>query len=238
MTLRRPALALALVSSLAAPAAAVPLLTGFGGPTGYGLPGHCVHPSDDGSYAGPQPGTSATPVPIDLRVAFPPGLNFFGRRYEVFYLNTNGNITLAAPLARPSAVAFPVESQAMFAPWWANVDTRGGGQPSGNVICYHQELNRLVVTWHDVGRRAAGPDLRNGFQMILSTSGVCHRSGELDIEYRYNRCDWAAGEGGTAAQVGLDAGNRRNFVALPQFVPGGRGVPRGTVRYGDGRGAR
>lgn len=250
MTPHRPALALALATCFAAPVAAVPLLTGFGGPTGYGLPEHCVHPSDDGSYAGPQPDAAATPVPIDLRVAFPQGLGFFGRTYQAFYLNTNGNITLAAPLARPSAMAFPVESQPMFAPWWANVDTRGGGQPSGNVICHHLELNRLVVTWHDVGRRAAGPDLRNDFQMILSTSGTCTRSGELDIEYRYNRCEWAAGEGGTAAQVGLDAGNRMNFVALPMSrttaitdvcttsnVPGG---PPGLYRFairGSGIGA-
>ena len=61
------ALALAIVTCFAPVAGAVPLLTGFGGPTGYGIPTHCLHPSDNGSYAGAQPGTAATPVPVDIR---------------------------------------------------------------------------------------------------------------------------------------------------------------------------
>jgi hypothetical protein len=214
------ALALAIVTCFAPVARAVPLLTGFGGPTGYGLPTHCLHPSDNGSYAGAQPGTAATPVPVDIRQAFPPGLYFFGRSFREFFVNANGNITFAAPLASPNAVAYPVAGQPMIAPWWADVDTTRGGQPSDNAICYHIEPNRLVVTWHDVQRHGASDGLRNDFQMILSTSNRCFSGGEPDIEFRYNRCEWAAGEGadgmpGTPAQVGFDAGNRMNFVAMP-----------------------
>jgi len=209
------ALGLAIVTCFAPIADAVPLLTGFGGPTGYGIPTHCLHASDNGSYAGAQPGTAATPVPVDLTVAFPRGLSLFGRAWQEFYLNANGNITFAAPLSSPNAVAFPVEGQPMVAPWWADVDTRRGGQPSDNAICYHIEPNRLVVTWHDVQRHGASDGLRNDFQMILSTSNSCVSGGEPDVEFRYNRCEWAAGEGvdgvpGTPAQVGFDAGNRRN----------------------------
>ena len=44
------------------------------------------------------------------------------------------------------------------------------------------------------------------------------------MEFRYNRCEWITGDasggmggfGGTPAQVGFDAGNRMNFVALPK----------------------
>ncbi|MBK6535017.1 MAG: hypothetical protein IPF99_37390 [Deltaproteobacteria bacterium] len=61
------ALALAIVTCFAPVVGAVPLLTGFGGPTGYGIATHCLHPSDNGSYAGAQPGTAATPVPVDIR---------------------------------------------------------------------------------------------------------------------------------------------------------------------------
>jgi hypothetical protein len=45
-----PMVALSLSCALGAGAAhAIPLLNGFGGPTGYGLPENCVHPNDDGT---------------------------------------------------------------------------------------------------------------------------------------------------------------------------------------------
>ncbi len=208
--------AFAVVVASASPVDAVPLLSGFGGPSGYGTVDHCVHPTDNGSYAGPNVGADATPVAIDLRPAFPGAFSLFGRTYESFYLNANGNITFAAPLASPNAVAYPVDGQPMIAPWWADVDTRLGGSSSANAVCFHVELNRVVVTWHDVQRHGATDGRVNDFQMILSTSGTCTRGGDLDFEFRYNRCEWAAGEGGQFAQVGLDAGNRMNFVALPE----------------------
>ena len=79
-----------------AEAGAVPLLDGFGGPDGYGTPEHCVAAGDDNSYAAPG---ASEPTPIDLAPAFPAGLPFYGRTLTRFYLNTNGNITFAAPLA-------------------------------------------------------------------------------------------------------------------------------------------
>ncbi len=214
--------AFAAVLVAAAPEAhAIPLLNGFGGPTGYGTADHCVHPNDDGSYAGP--GGTGTPVAIDLRPAFPGGLGFFGRTFNTFYLNTNGNITFNAALFTYTPAAFPVADQPMIAPWWADVDTRGGGQPSNNSICFHIEPNRIVITWHNVGYYSSHNDRLNDFQMILSTSGSCTTGGDFDVEFRYNRCEWITGDasggtggfGGTPAQVGFDAGNRMNFVALP-----------------------
>jgi MYXO-CTERM domain-containing protein len=213
--------AVAIASLAATTAEAIPLLNGFGGPTGYGTVDHCVHPNDDGSYAGPT-GTGAA-VAIDLRPAFPAGLNFFGRTYNSFYLNTNGNITFRGGLGTFTPAPFPVADQPMIAPWWADVDTRGGGQPSINAICFHVEPNRVVVTWHDVGYYSAHNNLLNDFQLVLSTSGNCTRVGDFDVEFRYNRCLWTTGDasggmggmGGTPAQVGFDAGNRMNYVALP-----------------------
>ncbi len=201
-------------------AEAIPLLNGFGGPTGYGTPDHCVHPNDDGSYAGP--GGSGGAVAINLRPAFPGGLGFFGSTYNTFFLNTNGNITFRAGLGTYTPAAFPIANQPMIAPWWADVDTRGGGQPSNNSICYHIEPNRIVVTWHNVGYFNAHNDRLNDFQMVLSTSGTCTTGGDFDVEFRYNRCEWTTGDasmgsgglGGTPAQVGFDAGDRTNFVAL------------------------
>ncbi|MBK6533366.1 MAG: hypothetical protein IPF99_28400, partial [Deltaproteobacteria bacterium] len=252
-TLLNACAAMAVTTFVATSAEAIPLLNGFGGPTGFGTVDHCVHPNDDGSYVGAD-GTGGAEA-IDLRPAFPMGLTFFGRTYQNFYLNNNGNITFRGGLGTFTPQPFPVADQPMIAPWWADVDTRGGGQPSNNSICFHVEPNRIVVTWHDVGYFSSHNDHLNDFQMVLSTSGTCTRIGDFDVEFRYNRCEWITGDasggmngfGGTPAQVGFDAGNRMNYVALPMSrtmaiqevcrtsnVPGGSpGLYRFQIRGGD-----
>lgn len=192
---------------------AIPLLNGFGGPSGYGLATNCVAPNDDGSYG----------RPIDLRPAFPGGLRFFGATYSAFFLNTNGNITFRDALYTYTPQAFPVANQPMIAPWWGDVDTRGGGQPTRNNICFHIEPNRIVITWNNVGYYSSHNDLLNNFQLVLSTSATCATAGDFDVEFRYDQCRWTTGDasggtnglGGTPAQVGFDAGNRMDYVSLP-----------------------
>ncbi len=221
-TIPRPLLAFAAALLTTTTAQAIPLLDGFGGPTGYGTPDHCVAPNDDGGYSGPT-GTGYPEVAIDLTPAFPTGLSFFGATYNTFYLNTNGNITFRGALGTYTPSAFPVAMQPMIAPYWADVDTRGGGQPSQNSICYHVEPNRVVVTWHNVGYFGSHNDHLNDFQLVLSTSNTCTTGGDFDVEFRYNRCEWTTGDasggmggrGGTPAQIGFDAGDSSHYVALP-----------------------
>jgi hypothetical protein len=227
------------------------LVTGLGGPTGFGLATDCVHPNDDGSYAGPA-GTGAA-VAVDIRPAFAMGLNFFGTTYNSVYVNTNGNITFRAALGTFTPSAFPVASQPMIAPWWADVDTRGGGQPSNNSICFATQPGRFIVTWLNVGYFSSHTDRLNTFQLVLTDRSAV-AAGDFDVEFRYDRCEWITGDasggtggfGGTPAQVGFDAGDRMNYVALPASrtpaiievcrssnVPGGSpGVWRFTVRGG------
>jgi hypothetical protein len=192
----------------AAPAGAIPLLTGFGGADGYGTPDHCVAAGNDNSYAAPG---ATGPTAIDLAPAFPGGLRFFGRTLTRFYLNTNGNITFAAPLSTPTPTPFPIADQPMVAPWWGDVDTRAGG-----TVCFHLEPTRLVVTWHDVAAAGDPTDRRNDFQLVLSMRPLCERVGDFDVEFRYRRCEWVSGREPAIAQVGFDAGNRMNYVSLPQ----------------------
>jgi MYXO-CTERM domain-containing protein len=244
------------VMLFAAQVQAVPLLTGFGGPTGFGLPQNCVHPNDDGSYAGPPPVTGFAPaVPVDIRPAFATGINFFGVMYNSMYVNNNGNITFRGGLGQFTPAPFPVAMQPMIAPWWADVDTRGGGMPARNNVCFHLEPNRIVVTWNNVGYFSSHDDRQNDFQLILTSSNTCTTTGDFDVEFRYNRCQWTTGDasggsgglGGTPAQIGFDAGNLRNYVALPMSrtmaildvcrtsnVPGGpAGLWRFQIRGGD-----
>ena len=189
-------------------AAAAPLIGGLGGPAGYGtgnLPGN-----DDGS----------SPA-IDVRSAFPDGLHFFTTTYTSLYVNNNGNVSFGSDLGTFTPSPFPIASQPMIAPWWGDVDTRGGGVPLRNGVYWSITPGRVVVTWHNVGYYSIHDDLQNDFQLILTAAppGI----GDFDVEFRYNRCEWTTGDasmgsggfGGVPAQAGFDAGNLSDYVALP-----------------------
>ncbi len=184
------------------------LLRGYGGPAGFGtnvLPGN-----DDGL-------TSA----LDLTGAFPGGLRFFGGPYSTFWVNNNGNITFSGPVFNYTPMRFPIAARPMIAPFWGDVDTRGSSGPD-NLVYWSLEPGRLVVTWYDVGYFAVHTDKRMSFQMIITNTLDCG-SGDFDVEYRYNRCEWTTGDasggtggfGGTPAQAGFDAGNLMDYVELP-----------------------
>ncbi|MDW8363677.1 MAG: nidogen-like domain-containing protein [Myxococcales bacterium] len=190
-------------------ARAVPLLRGFGGPAGFGT--GVLPPNDDGSSA-----------PIDLTGAFPGGLRFFGGPYTQFWVNNNGNITFRGPVYTFTPMPFPIADQPMIAPFWGDVDTRGGGAPDRNGVYWHMEPGRLIVTWYRVGYFRIHDDLQNSFQLIITNALDCGL-GDFDVEFRYERCEWTTGDasggrmgfGGTPAQAGFDAGNRRDFVEIP-----------------------
>ena len=81
---------------------------------------------------------------------------------------------------------------------------------------------RKGQTWLNVGYFNIHDDLRMSFQMILTNALDCG-SGDFDVEFRYNRCEWTTGDasdgvggfGGTPAQAGFDAGNGVDFVEIP-----------------------
>jgi hypothetical protein len=222
-------------------AAQAPLISGLGGPAGYGTAPNCLSRNDDGSSAR-----------LDITAAFPGGLRFFGGTYSSFFVNTNGNITFNGALPTYTASPFPIASQPMIAPFWADVDirrrgggffavcqdgedgggdgTRGcGGMAEGeNMVWWHIQPGRIVITWDRVGYYQCKQDRRNSFQLILEQNdGMCGGGGvgggNFDVEFRYNRCEWETGDasggsggfGGTQAQAGFDAGNRMDFVMIP-----------------------
>ncbi|MDH5492827.1 MAG: hypothetical protein OEY14_12815, partial [Myxococcales bacterium] len=190
-------------------ASAAPLLATFGGPVGYGS--NVLPTNDDGSSSA-----------IDLTPAFPGGVLFFGGPYNTGYVNNNGNITFAGPVFNYTPTPFPIAAQPMIAPYWGDVDTRGGGGPNNNAVFWHLEPGRMVVTWHNVGYYSINDDRKMDFQLILTNAIGC-RAGDFDVEFRYNRCEWTTGDasggsgglGGTPAQAGFDAGNTVDFVEIP-----------------------
>jgi Nidogen-like/PEP-CTERM motif len=192
---------------LSTPAFAIDLLSGFGGPDGFGE--LVMLPNDDGS---------------SNRLNLPFELNFFGTTYDRFFVNNNGNITFNRALSSYTPNPFPVTNQPMIAPWWADVDTRGGpgALPGNAVYLAAPNANTVVVTWHNVGYYSSQNNKLNNFQLVLrnrSDTGT----GNFDFDFRYDRLEWTTGSasggsnglGGIPAQAGYDDGQRVNFLTLP-----------------------
>lgn len=201
----------ALVSS--AEAQAGPLLTGLGGEAGFGT--GVLDYNDDGSSA-----------EIDLRPAFPNGLDYFGQRFTSFYVNNNGNVTFGQAVGSYTPEAFPLVGQRMIAPFWGDVDTRGAGRPSRNGVYWDIRPGRVVVTWHNVGYYGTHDDHQNSFQLVIESNAMLDLDHIWRVELRYARCEWTTGDasggqggrGGTPAQAGFNAGDGQ----VARMLPGSR----------------
>ncbi len=132
------------------------------------------------------------------------------------FVNINGTISFNGPVLTGTPRAFPTAGQPMLAPWWADVDTRGGGQPARNNVCFVLQPNRLVVTWDRVGHHDRRDDRLNSFQLVVRTRDYACAPERITFEFRYARCEWSIGDasGHVYALAGFDAGNRMNFVSV------------------------
>ena len=74
---------------------------------------------DDGSYG-----------PVNLPFSF----NLYGQTYNTAYININGNVSFGNYITTYSSSAFPSTGNVMVAPFWADVDLRGGSAGQ-NVAC-------------------------------------------------------------------------------------------------------
>ncbi len=191
------------------------LINTLGGSTGFGtavlFDGEDQR-SDDGSSSA-----------IDITPIFgSDGLNLFGHQYTSLYINNNGNITFQGPNSAftPSQIAGG-EGNPIIAPFWADVDTRGGigtatpgGNSTGSNLVYESfdtTNDVLTVTWDDVGYYDAHTNLLDAFQLQLISLG----NDDFDIVFRYENINWTTGDfsggvdglGGTPARAGYSAGD-------------------------------
>ncbi|MBX3273981.1 MAG: hypothetical protein KF729_27195 [Sandaracinaceae bacterium] len=203
-------LALAVLLVPAGASAQGELMAGLGGPAGFG--DGVLDYNDDGSSA-----------EIDLRPAFPNGLMFFGQRFHSLYVNNNGTVTFGGATGTFTPQRFPVTGNRMIAPFWADVDTRGGGRPARNGVYWSITPGQMVVTWHNVGYFSSHNDRENTFQLVILSNELLDEDDLWKVQFRYNRCEWTTGDasggrggfGGTPAQAGFDAGDGRTFEILP-----------------------
>jgi hypothetical protein len=225
------AIGLALLTPL--PSSAAELLSGFGGPRGYG--DEFLSRNDDES-------TSEIPLPFSV--------DFFGQTYSSFFVNNNGNVTFGRELSDFTPEAFPLSGipngggggdgegggelltllaaetlvgTPIIAPYWADVDTRALREDGSNLVWVHSpNANTVVVTWDEVGYYDSKIDKTNDFQLVLRNRADTGQ-GNFDIDFRYRSLQWTTGDasdginglGGIPAQAGFDAGNGINFLMLP-----------------------
>jgi hypothetical protein len=194
------------------------LVTGLGGDADFGA--NVLPASDDGSS--PE---------IDLvggaEGGFPSGIVFFGDRYAGAFVNTNGSVTLRAPLAAVNHADMPrFISTPIIAPWFAQADTTPGTQPGdpagANRVYWDLRANQFTVTWFLVGYDNAHTNLRNSFQLIIRQVADM-ADGVIEVEFRYNQCRWTSGDGdggsdgrmGWPAQAGMAQGDGTDWFTLP-----------------------
>ncbi len=169
------------------------LIDGLGGASGRG--DRCLPPSDEWSFSDtPAVIPDAGFVAVSLTETFPAGLRLGDRTQRSMYVNTNGNVSFER--ANVTVTPGPWERRAAsepfpptIAPWWADIDTRGGGAPARNTICFAVERERVVVTWDNVGYHDRQDDHPCTFQLVLLPRGD-GSNGDADVEFRYARCDW------------------------------------------------
>lgn len=148
---------------------------------------------------------SAGPVSIGFEV------DFFGVESEELYVNNNGNVTFDGELSSYTPFDLTSTGQQIIAPFFADVDTRGGGS---SPVTYGQGTvdgsAAFGVNWVDVGYFNANDDKLNSFQLVLIDQG----DGDFAIEFNYDGIEWETGDasegtdglGGASARVGFSNG--------------------------------
>jgi len=157
-------LALGLIVLVSAPSFASAIVPGFN-TTSDGR-------NDDGTYTAPTGCNNAAPGGTCAGTAVPLGMaiNFFGVNFSSIYINTNGNVTLDAPLSTFTPFGLTAASRQIIAPFFADVDTRN---VASGVVTFGSGLfggrNAFGVNWINVGYYSEHVDKTNSFQLLIVT---------------------------------------------------------------------
>ncbi|HTL80675.1 MAG TPA: gliding motility-associated C-terminal domain-containing protein [Bacteroidia bacterium] len=184
----------------------------------------------DGSGANGGPGVFPdyrnddwTTNPINLPFTF----CLYGTNWTQVYINNNGNVSFGSPYSTFTATGFPNNSFVMVAPFWGDVDTRGG--LPGGIVYYKLTPTHLIVQWDSVGYYDSYTDKLNTFQLIM-TNGSDPLVPGGNVSFCYKDMQWTTGDasggvggfGGSDAVVGANEGDGINYIEFGQFsAPGG-----------------
>jgi lysophospholipase L1-like esterase len=183
-----------------------------------------IPPNDDGS-------SPAVTLPFTLA--------WQGSSYDTLWVNNNGNLTFSDALSAYTPQPFATLGQAMIAPFWADVDTRGGNGTVGYGIGTVNGHQAFGATWDSVGYYNQQGDKRNTFQVVL-ISRPDRAPGAFDVEFNYSAVTWETGDasGGSGGFGGFPA-RAGTAVPVPIGISAqevdGSGQP-GKLLDGDGTG--
>ncbi|MCO5259087.1 MAG: gliding motility-associated C-terminal domain-containing protein [Crocinitomicaceae bacterium] len=163
-------------------------------------------PNDDGSSG-----------VINLPFSF----NFYGTNYTSLYINNNGNVTFGSGLSTYSSTAFPSNNNKIIAPFWGDVDTRGG---NGQVL-YKITPHAIFVNWEAVGYYNTQGDKLNTFQLILTDGTDPSIPDGKNIAFCYQDMQWTTGSassgvngfGGVPATAGANKGDNVGYFLIGRF---------------------
>ena len=183
-------------------------------------------PGDDSNHSGLEP----IGFPINV---FPTTAN--PGPWAGLYVNNNGNVSVGRAVARYTPLPLQTTAAdfpgliALYAPWWADVDTiPAGNTQSANgskVVTYGQGFvgarKAFGVNWTDVGYYSRKTDKLNSFQLVLIERSDTGLVGNFDVEFNYNKVLWETGDysggangyGGSPARVGITNGVDRTIEA-------------------------
>lgn len=162
-------------------------------------------PNDDGSSA-------LIPLPFSF--------NLYGQTYNSCYINNNGNVTFDVPWGTFTAQPFPNAQFVMVAPFWADVDTRNGGE-----VFYCISDHAMFVNWIDVGYFPMMNDKINNFQLIITDGTDPFIGAGNNVAFSYQDMQWTTGSasggvdgfGGTPALVGANLGDGVSSITIGLF---------------------
>ncbi len=161
--------------------------------------------NDDGS-------TNLIPLPFTFCL--------YGTTWTDCYINNNGNISFGSPYGTFTATGFPNPTFIMVAPFWSDVDTRGGaGLPHYKITSTY-----MVVQWDSVGYYGVHIDKLNTFQVII-TNGSDPIVPGGNVSFCYKDMQWTTGDassgvggfGGSDAIVGANSGDGINYIQFGAF---------------------
>ncbi|MEE9392362.1 MAG: nidogen-like domain-containing protein [Planctomycetota bacterium] len=159
----------------------------------------------------------STAIPLQF------GFELFGTTYTEIYVNNNGNCTFGNGLATFTPFAFPSSPTPILAPFFGDVDTSGG--INAGLVWFRSEANRFVVTWDNVAYFNENTDKLNTFQLIISDGTDSLVGIGNNVCFCFGDMNWTTGDasggtsgfGGTAATVGVNAGDGTNSFNIGRF---------------------
>src|SRR5690606_31117979 len=105
-----------------------------------------------------------------------------------------------------SSSAFPMSGPTLVAPFWADVDLRGGGV-NNNIVQFKVTPTALYVNWTRVGYYSMQTDKLNTFQAVITDGADPVVPNGANVSFCYETMQWTTGSasGGTNGFGGTPA---------------------------------